>query len=265
MSDASTVLPYDRTTRDHVLGSVARLFNARAEALDKSEHVERFPLGDRDLRGWIREHSQKARREILAVTHGGAIDLTDYVRSHRLNQELLGGGLKMLSIYDHASAAQSPSLVRFLADSSEVPYLLGFGPVQIKVIDRTEVIVDCPDDGGPRSLLCGTGSRLVQAALAYVSAVRASAVPAAAFADDSGLSPRQHLIAGLLASSQTDEQIAGNLGISVRTVRAEVAQLLRALGVKSRFAAGLRYSQIDPRPGAAQTHSRSGPTGNQHS
>jgi DNA-binding NarL/FixJ family response regulator len=54
------------------------------------------------------------------------------------------------------------------------------------------------------------------------------------------LTPRQGQVVALMASGANDDAIAAALGVSVRTVRSDVAGILDALGVQSRFAAGVR-------------------------
>jgi DNA-binding NarL/FixJ family response regulator len=46
-----------------------------------------------------------------------------------------------------------------------------------------------------------------------------------------------------------DERIAEKLGISVRTVRYDISAIMAALGVRSRFAAGLRCADLPARSG----------------
>jgi DNA-binding NarL/FixJ family response regulator len=52
-----------------------------------------------------------------------------------------------------------------------------------------------------------------------------------------GLTPRQHEVLRLLQRGHSTEQIAAELNISRDTVRNHVADLLRALGAKSRLEA----------------------------
>lgn len=56
------------------------------------------------------------------------------------------------------------------------------------------------------------------------------------------LSGRQRRIAGMLAAGALDETIARRLGVSVRTVRAEIAEILVVFRAVSRFQAGSRYA-----------------------
>jgi DNA-binding CsgD family transcriptional regulator len=59
----------------------------------------------------------------------------------------------------------------------------------------------------------------------------------------SGRGRREQVLA-LLADGLTDDAIARQIGVSVRTVRTEVAAALEHLGARSRFQAGVRAAQI---------------------
>ena len=52
------------------------------------------------------------------------------------------------------------------------------------------------------------------------------------------LTERQFRIGRLMATGAKDEAIARQLGLSARTVRAEITALVTGLGAKSRFQAG---------------------------
>lgn len=72
----------------------------------------------------------------------------------------------------------------------------------------------------------------------------AAVLPDAPGAAEAALSSRQREIGELLSRGHTDELVARRLGVSVRTVRAEVATLRDALGAVSRFQAGVRYAAM---------------------
>jgi DNA-binding CsgD family transcriptional regulator len=57
---------------------------------------------------------------------------------------------------------------------------------------------------------------------------------------DTELSGREQELLRLLAHGATDEVAAAQLGISVRTVRRMVAQIMNRLGARSRFQAGVK-------------------------
>jgi DNA-binding CsgD family transcriptional regulator len=53
------------------------------------------------------------------------------------------------------------------------------------------------------------------------------------------LSNRERVLLALLSSGSTDQEVAAELGLSVRTVRRMVSDLMHQLGARSRFAAGV--------------------------
>ncbi|MGW0432182.1 LuxR C-terminal-related transcriptional regulator [Micromonospora sp. NPDC003197] len=59
-------------------------------------------------------------------------------------------------------------------------------------------------------------------------------------ADASTLTSRERALLTLLCSGSTDESAAARLGISVRTVRRMVADIMNRLGARSRFQAGVK-------------------------
>jgi DNA-binding NarL/FixJ family response regulator len=61
--------------------------------------------------------------------------------------------------------------------------------------------------------------------------------------DDEGLTSQERVLLVLLSQGMTDEVAARRLGLSLRTVRRMMADLMDRLGAKSRFEAGMRASQ----------------------
>lgn len=157
-------------------------------------------------------------------------------------------GADMTSYWDAGS--MTPEMVRLLADSTGMSYHVGHGPMQLKLLDRREVLVAGLEAGEVRHLLLLRGVPAVRATLGYLAAVRRSSVPAAALTDPGAISltPRQHDVARLLTDGLRDADAAASLGVSVRTFRTEVARLLDRLGCDTRFAAGVRYSLFVDRP-----------------
>lgn len=56
--------------------------------------------------------------------------------------------------------------------------------------------------------------------------------------------PRSEIVLRLLAEGLTDEAVARRIGVSVRTVRNDVASAMAALNARSRFQAGVRAVQL---------------------
>jgi DNA-binding NarL/FixJ family response regulator len=117
----------------------------------------------------------------------------------------------------------------------------------MKILDRRTVLLEGPALAGQRSLIAVTHPQVAAGALRYWRSVQPTVVNAADTvrrAEGLGLTIRQREIAGLMTADLTDETIAHLLGVSVRTVRGEIAAILRDLGVRTRFSAGLRLGQV---------------------
>jgi DNA-binding CsgD family transcriptional regulator len=156
------------------------------------------------------------------------------------NRAFVSAGVRMVSVFDYHGLDIDARLL--LANEPIGDYLFGKAPVQMKIIDRSFVILEGPSIDGAMSLMTLHSGPCLEAAWRYWDAVVASAVPVedAGISDLGLLSKRQRQVVALMASDLGDDAIAASLGVSVRTVRSEVAAVLTALGVKSRFAAGVR-------------------------
>ncbi|GAA1157112.1 helix-turn-helix transcriptional regulator [Nocardioides aquiterrae] len=164
------------------------------------------------------------------------------------NRRILEGGLRMESIFDATGLAVGPLLL--LANEPVGDYLVSFAPLNMKIIDRRSVLLQGPHvPGSGPSVMEVRSAACLEAAWRYWVAVRRFAVPVKKWAGGvADLTPRQRQVVALMASGLGDDAIADTLGVSVRTVRADIAALLDVLGVRTRFAAGVRL-QLWPDPG----------------
>ncbi|GGS60156.1 MULTISPECIES: helix-turn-helix transcriptional regulator [Actinokineospora] len=106
-------------------------------------------------------------------------------------------------------------------------------PADVVVIDRAVAILP---DGVFRL------PSVVTAVMGLFDRVWAAGTPLLAddLPDDGDLGPRERELLGLLCAGCTDETAAARLGVSVRTVRRMVADLMHRLGARSRFQAGVK-------------------------
>ncbi|GAB3954043.1 hypothetical protein GCM10029976_095490 [Kribbella albertanoniae] len=236
--------------RQEVLDASLRLQVVRARFRDdllarRPCNAEVFVITDRfALRDWLEDHCGRAE-ELTAVTWTRHQSVDAFAPSHRYNRELVQAGVRMTSFFDISEG--SPTVTDFIVAADDMPYHVSFGPIQLKLLDGERLIVEGPVLNGKRSLMMIHGTEAVNAAGQYLRAVRGGAVRAVELREHytAGLTPRQHIIAALLGDGCTDEEIADRLTLSVRTVRYEVARLMEALEVKTRFAAGVRYAEAD--------------------
>jgi len=228
--------------RQAVLDAAAVLQVRRSEAAAQVARGELPDVvivarGHQGINDWIREAST-GWRELLSVRPGGTAAELRVTLPH--NRVLVNAGLRMVSIF-HRQGLEVDARV-LLANEPVGTYLYGIAPVQMKIVDRRFVLLQGPVVDGESTVMTASSAACLEAAWRYWQATLDSSFAAGsegvgALGD---LSPRQRQIVALLATGTGDEAIAVSLGVSVRTVRSDIAALLDLLGVKTRFAAGIR-------------------------
>lgn len=161
------------------------------------------------------------------------------------NRSCLAGGLSMTSLFDWHGT--TPAARALLQREQPGVYYFAWAPLNLKVIDMAEVILQGPDENGLATVMAVRTPAMLRAAMTYWKAVLATAVPAWKSSDgrDGQFTARQRRVLELLSNDMTDQSIADLLGVSLRTVRYDVAGILETLGVTSRFAAGLHLGLSD--------------------
>lgn len=158
----------------------------------------------------------------------------------RMVSHLRDSGRRSRAIYPAVVLEQAPEVLRTRAEVGELVRVTASLPARLAVFCDTAVFMT--DRWGP-----DTGRRLIVREHSLVGAVtslfeavweRAIAVPGLDTGADDDLGERR-LLLHQLSRGAKDEQIARALGISLRTVRRRVAELMAELGVDSRFQAGV--------------------------
>ena len=230
-----------------VLDAAAALQVRRSEAAAQAARGELtdgevVAVGLGAIQDWLREELSTAQ-ENLSVRPTGS--LTQLRASLPYNRAAIEAGVRMVSVFDYFGLDVDARLL--LANEPTGDYLFGRAPVQMKIIDRRYVLLDGPSIDGSASLMAIHASACKDAAWRYWDAIVESAIPVedAGISDLGALSKRQRQVVALMASDLGDDAIAASLGVSVRTVRSEIAAILAALGVKSRFAAATRLARLE--------------------
>lgn len=217
-----------------------------------SDGVSLLAVGIADIREALKDLSSDAL-ETLSVR--SSVTAESLVLNHDANVRLTGAGKRMTGLFDFETT--TPEARRWLATVgySNYRYCRGAAGLQFKVFDRRSLVIPGPWIDGDASLLRVTDPETVQAGVAQFRRLIRSSFPVAGAGEEepsSAITPRQWRIAILMANDLNDEAIAQRLGVSLRTVRSDIAGLLRGLGVQSRFAAGIRVSELgmvqDPWP-----------------
>ncbi|MFI6939466.1 LuxR C-terminal-related transcriptional regulator [Streptomyces sp. NPDC050418] len=158
------------------------------------------------------------------------------------NTFAMDSGLRMISVW-HRDAL-SPEVRLVLSGEDPEVYFFGYGPLQMKIVDGAEVLLEGPVVRNQTTVVVVRDAACMAAARHYWDAVRATTYPCAEevpLAD--GLTDRQRRVVALMLTCSSDEQIARRLDLSVRTVRTEVAVILDLLDAPTRFVAGVRLRE----------------------
>lgn len=158
------------------------------------------------------------------------------------NAHLLAAGLRMTSVWHHPGL--EPDVRLKLAGEDPSVYFFGYAPVQMKVVDGRSVLLEGPLVRGERTVIDVEDRACLAAARGYWDAVVSRVHPCdaetAALVD---LTVRQRRVIALMLTSTSDDEISRKLGVSVRTVRTEIATALSMLDAPNRFAAGVRLRE----------------------
>jgi DNA-binding CsgD family transcriptional regulator len=235
-------------SRQVVLDASLRLQVIRARYCDEwlagrgEAEVHFFGSNVTTLRDWMQDKLSRCE-ELTAVTTMRGQTLEGFVPAHRYNQQLVRRGVRMTSYFDPSDSVDQ--VREFIIAADDMPYYFSCAVLQVKALDGNRVIIEGPRVDDRRSVMLVRGDEVMNATRRYLKTVKDTAVRACEFRDRTvDLTTRQHVIARQLEEGLTDDEIAAQLGVSVRTVRYEVARLLEVLEVGTRFAAGVRYARV---------------------
>lgn len=190
----------------------------------------------------LEELSDSAHAELLSIMPGvQAPHAMEMAR--RNNTELLARKVTIRTAMqeaarnDKGTLAYAQSLTNAGAEVRAAPLL----PPRMLIFDRSTAIVPVDPADTTRGVLQLTGPGVVAALVTLYELVWAAAVPfgASAARDRQGVTPQEKELLQLLGQGHTDDSAAKRLGISERTCRRMMADLMERLGARSRFEAGL--------------------------
>ncbi|RSS83684.1 hypothetical protein, partial [Streptomyces sp. WAC06614] len=206
----------------------------------------------------ISDAAARCTEEVLTVQPGGGRPPGHLERALPRDLEMLHRGVRLHTLYQH-TARYSPGTQEYVqavtAAGAEVRTLGElFG--KMVVFDRTTAFLPAWDNPDAAVVL------REPSAVAFLRSVFATAwslaEPFAASYTAATATQLQDTIAAHLASGAKDELIARRLGMSLRTCRRHIADLMDDLGAASRFQAGyLLALGTHPHPGPPP---RPGPT-----
>lgn len=187
-------------------------------------------------------------RECMSVMPGGAQSRASLDASAPLDEEAMGRGITLLTLYqdsvrnDPDTLAYAQWLTKLGGQVRTAPVL----PPRMLIFDRKIAVVPIDPVDSKLGALCTSEQGFVVSLSMFFEQAWNTAVPlgAAAAADtDTGLTPIDRELLKLLGTGLTDEAAGRRLGVSARTVRRQMAALMERLNAASRFEAGLKAAQ----------------------
>ncbi|MET8626325.1 helix-turn-helix transcriptional regulator [Kitasatospora sp. NPDC004669] len=196
-----------------------------------------------EVRSALNHASDNCTREVLASQPGGGSRVPEAMEEALVrDRALLGRGVRMRTLYHHTARFNGPSQAYVAAASRlggqyRTAHQL-FG--RLIVFDRELAFVPVQD--GSWGAVAIREPSLVAYLCELFEHTWAAARPFADAADDGLEQVAQELdetIVELLAAGLKDETIARRLGMSLRTARRHIADILQQLNAESRFQAGV--------------------------
>ncbi|MFD5024460.1 helix-turn-helix transcriptional regulator [Streptomyces sp. NPDC058373] len=232
-----------RVTRArHVVEGLRAEQGARTAAPQGIEQIE----GLSAIRSRIEDLAFFARDEILSVEPYTRLSPENIARSRPLDLRCLARGVAIRNVVQRSALADPPtaSYLRELAASGAHIRVADEGEAgeRLLVYDRRTVLVPLDPRDTARGALLAHKSGLVANIIALFEKIWAQAAPLDTEAGRGGGSPLSDMERRVLLAMCTvgkDEAGARELGVSVRTYRRHVADLLHLLGAASRAQAAL--------------------------
>ncbi|MDQ2897705.1 MAG: helix-turn-helix transcriptional regulator [Actinomycetota bacterium] len=185
--------------------------------------------------------------EVLTFMPGGAQSPAALRRAGRNDSRLLERDVSIRTIgldsirNDHATLAHARFLAGAGAQFRTAPVL----PPRMIVADRRTALLPIDPDNTRKGLLFITSPGIVASLLALFEQAWEIATPLGADRepDRQGLPAQERALLKLLGQGFTDDVAAARLGVSPRTARRMMAELMERLGARSRFEAGLKAAR----------------------
>ncbi|MFE0704814.1 LuxR C-terminal-related transcriptional regulator [Streptomyces sp. NPDC058872] len=227
--------------------AVAEYADLRPDTEAEGGTTERL-VGLDAIQGKLEMLAREVTRECLSVMPGGAQSQASLDASRPLDEAAMHRGVALLTLYQDSVRNDPATLAyaRWMTGEGGLVRTCPVLPPRMLVFDREVAVVPIDPENTRLGALCTGEPGIVASLTALFEQTWASAVPLGAdqLQDaQTGLSPGEKELLGLLAGGLTDEAAGKRLGISLRTVRRQMAALMERLDASSRFEAGLKAAQ----------------------
>ncbi|MEU8216060.1 helix-turn-helix transcriptional regulator [Micromonospora sp. WMMD964] len=183
-----------------------------------------------------------AQQEYLVLAPGGFEMWEPGATAGEIVGDAVGRGVRVRAVWQDC-VLRSPAaaeVARWLAERGGEVRAMPVLPQPLLIVDGHVALMPMDPDEAGRGAIEVRSPGVVTLAIALFREMWTAAVApeCAASLSQDGVSLTEQQILRMLAAGQTDENIARKLGVSLRTVRRIMAQLMVRLGARSRFQAG---------------------------
>ncbi|MEU9617628.1 MULTISPECIES: helix-turn-helix transcriptional regulator [unclassified Streptomyces] len=209
--------------------------HSRSESLELLENVQ-------DVRNTLNQASNRCRKEVLTSQPGGGARDPEAMREALVrDQSMLERGIQLRTLYHHTARFNGPSQAYVAAASAlggkyRTAHEL-FG--RLIVFDRELAFIPVQDDSWGAVVIREPSTVMYLCEIFEQAWDRATPFADAVSQGLEEVSREIHeTIVRLLAAGLKDEAIARRLGMSLRTARRHIADIMEELDAASRFQAG---------------------------
>ncbi|WP_035791666.1 helix-turn-helix domain-containing protein [Kitasatospora mediocidica] len=201
------------------------------------------------VRDRLEELAATATEECLSLMRGGAVRPDSIQAGKHPNQVALERGVVIRSIFQDSFRNDPDTLryARWLTDLGGLTRTVPLLPIRLVIVDRSIALVPTDPSDGRRGALELRGEALIQPLCALFDELWRSGTDLGQPAprDDQDLTGAERTLLQLLGHGHTDQSASRKLGLSLRTVRRMMQDLMNRLGAESRFQAGAEAVRKD--------------------
>lgn len=185
--------------------------------------------------------------EVLSMVPGSAVPAATLKAAESMDEDATCR-VRSRVLY-HSTVRQDPTTIaygRWMAERGSEVRLSPSVTRRLLIVDGKTAVVPIKPNEASVGALCVREPGLIDQLTALFELIWTDAVPLgmpATGESPSGLSPTDRHLLRLLADGLTDDAAAKRLGISARTVRRIMAELMDRLGADSRFEAGVEAAR----------------------
>ncbi|WP_371588618.1 LuxR C-terminal-related transcriptional regulator [Streptomyces virginiae] len=236
LDERRALLSRDRAALAELTSDYAALWRqAETAGVERLDGVEAVRIR-------LQELSQRAGSEVHALMPGGALSPAALEACRPLDQQNLARGVRLQTVYldsvrnDHATVEYATWLAGLGGETRTAPVL----PLRLIVCDGSVAVIPVNINASSQGAFVIHLRSMVTAfdELFRLIWERASALGEAPPGSIDGPSERDHALLKMLQEGVTDEGMSRKLGVSLRTVRRIMADLMKRLNAQSRFQVG---------------------------